>query len=77
MVLKILPVLSCNQHKNDDLGRLELDYHMNNAHISYKMPQDASGTHRKEISWVHHFAEYGVSRETWRRKVRTPAKSLK
>jgi|TARA_R110002012_G_scaffold95540_1_gene230880 hypothetical protein len=38
MVLKILPGLSCNQHKNDDLGRLEPGYRMNNAHISYKMP---------------------------------------
>jgi hypothetical protein len=38
MVLKILLDLSCNQHKNDDLGHLEPGYYMNNAHISYKMP---------------------------------------
>ena len=38
MGLKILLDLSCNQHKNDDLGHFEPGYRMNNAHISYKMP---------------------------------------
>ena len=38
MALKILPDLSYNQYKNDGLGRLEPYFHMNNAHIFYKMP---------------------------------------